>query len=94
MKTPSIAAIAGLALTAGVATTLTATPAVAKKPAVEKCFGVAKAGKNACAAGPGTSCAGSSTSDYQGNAWKLVKKGTCTSIETPKGKGSLTAIKR
>jgi len=94
MKTPSITAIAGLALTAGVITTLTATPALAEKPAMEKCYGVAKAGKNDCAAGPGTSCSGTSTSDYQGNAWKLVKKGTCTSIETPKGKGSLTAIKR
>lgn len=94
MKTQSIAAIAGLALTAGVATAITATPAVAQKAAMEKCYGVAKAGKNDCAAGPGTSCAGTSTRDYQGNAWKLVKKGSCTNIETPKGNGSLTAIKR
>jgi uncharacterized membrane protein len=94
MKTQSIAAIAGLALTAAVATTLTSAPAAAQKVSMEKCYGVAKAGKNDCAAGPGTSCAGTSTTDYQGNAWKLVKKGTCTSIETPKGKGSLTAINR
>ncbi|MEP5938021.1 MAG: DUF2282 domain-containing protein [Erythrobacter sp.] len=94
MKTQSIAAIAGLALTAAVSATITAAPAAAQKPAMEKCYGVAKAGKNDCAAGPGTSCAGTSTSDYQGNAWKLVKKGTCTTISTPKGKGSLSAIKR
>ena len=58
----------------------------------EKCFGVALAGQNDCAAGEGTTCAGSSKVDYQGNAWKLVPAGTCTSIETPKGKGSLTPI--
>jgi uncharacterized membrane protein len=63
------------------------------KPAMEKCYGVALAGKNDCAAGPGTSCAGTSKVDYQGNAWKNVPAGTCTSIETPKGKGSLTPIK-
>lgn len=64
----------------------------ADKPEQEKCFGVSKAGKNDCAAGPGTSCAGTSKADYQGNAWKFVPKGTCTSIKTPKGNGSLTAI--
>lgn len=56
----------------------------------EKCFGVSLAGANDCAAGPGTSCAASSKVDYQGNAWVLVDKGTCTQIETPKGFGSLT----
>lgn len=60
------------------------------KPAMEKCFGVALAGKNDCKAGAGTSCAGTSKANYQGNAWKLVKAGTCTSIKTPKGNGSLT----
>ena len=60
------------------------------KAAMEKCYGVAKAGKNDCAAGAGTSCAGTSSSDYQGNAWKLVKAGTCLTIKTPKGLGSLT----
>ena len=57
--------------------------------AMEKCYGVALAGQNDCAAGPGTSCAGTSKVDYQGNAWKLVPEGTCTSIETPEGHGSL-----
>lgn len=64
----------------------------ADKPAQEKCYGVSKAGQNDCAAGPGTSCAGTSKTDYQGNAWKLVAKGTCTGIKTPKGNGSLKPI--
>ena len=60
---------------------------------MEKCYGVAMAGKNDCAAGPGTTCAGTSKSDYQGNAWKNVPAGTCTSIKTPSGMGSLMPIK-
>ena len=64
-----------------------------KTGAVEKCYGVSLAGKNDCAAGAGTSCAGTSKADYQGNSWKYVAKGTCTSIKTPKGTGSLEAIK-
>jgi uncharacterized membrane protein len=65
----------------------------ADKPASgsEKCFGIALAGKNDCKAGPGTSCAGTSRVNYQGDAFKLVKAGTCASIKTPKGQGSLTA---
>ncbi|SFW75764.1 BufA1 family periplasmic bufferin-type metallophore [Luteibacter sp. UNCMF366Tsu5.1] len=59
----------------------------AKKP-MEKCYGVAKAGQNDCAAGPGTSCAATAKKDYQGNAWVLVEKGTCTRIKTPKGHGT------
>ena len=95
MNAKSISALAGLALTASVAAGLASAPAAAQKSeAKEKCYGVAKAGKNDCAAGPGTSCAGTSTTDYQGNAWKYVAKGTCEKMETPKGKGSLTPIKR
>jgi len=59
----------------------------------EKCYGVSLAGKNDCAAGPGTTCAGTSKADYQGNAWKYVAKGTCTTIKTPKGMGSLKEIR-
>jgi uncharacterized membrane protein len=62
---------------------------------MEKCYGVAKAAENDCAAGKGTSCAGTSTVNYQGNAWKLVPKGTCTTMELPDGrKGSLEALDR
>lgn len=58
----------------------------------EKCYGVSKAGENDCAAGPGTSCAGTSVVDYQGNAWTYVDAGTCLTIETPNGTGSLEEI--
>lgn len=58
----------------------------------EKCFGVALAGQNDCYAGPGTTCAGTASRNYAGNAFKLVPAGTCTSIKTPFGHGSLTKI--
>lgn len=61
----------------------------------EKCFGVALAGQNDCAAGPGTTCAGTSKVDYQGNSWKAVEKGTCLTMELPGGRmGSLEALER
>lgn len=82
---------AALAIAFATSATLAAhTASAADAPKTEKCFGVAKAGKNDCKAGAGTSCAGTSKTDYQGNAWKLVKAGTCTTIKTPKGTGSLT----
>lgn len=88
MKTTTgIAAAAAASLAA--AALLAAVPASAAGEgagAKEKCYGVALKGKNDCAAGPGTSCAGTSTVDYQGNAWKLVAKGSCV-----KQGGSLTA---
>lgn len=70
---------------------------VASVPAVaadkEKCFGVAMAGQNDCAAGAGTSCAGTSKVDYQGNSWKYVDKGACLTMDLPNGrKGSLKAL--
>ena len=55
----------------------------------ERCYGISLAGKNDCAAGPGTSCAGTSKTDYQANAWKYVPKGTCTTMKTPMGMGTL-----
>lgn len=77
--TSTFAAFGAAAAMLSAATLLTATPAAAAG-AKEKCFGVALAGKNDCAAGPGTSCAGTSTVDYQGNAWKYVEKGTCAKM--------------
>lgn len=74
-KTTTIA----LAVATAVAGLTTAAHAGGK----EKCYGVALAGENGCAAGPGTTCAGTSTVDYQGNAWSLVDEGTCASIELP-----------
>jgi len=82
------------ALAAGAALAQEAKPMQDKMPAaMEKCYGVSMAGKNDCKAGAGTTCAGTSKVDYQGNAWKNVPAGTCTTIKTPKGTGSLTEIK-
>ena len=64
--------------------------------AKEKCFGVAAKGKNDCAAGPGTSCAGTSAKDFQGNSWKYVSKGMCAktpSPSSPTGFGQLAMFK-
>jgi uncharacterized membrane protein len=89
-------AVAG-AVAAALAASLSA-PAHAQ--AKEKCFGVSLAGQNDCAAGPGTTCAGSSVVDYQGNAWTLVDAGTCADIELPtmadgsERTGSLEALDR
>ena len=63
------------------ATTIALSPAAsAQDAAPEKCYGIAKAGKNDCAAGPGTSCAGTSTMDNQKNAWMYVIAGSCEKI--------------
>ncbi|WP_454726803.1 MULTISPECIES: BufA1 family periplasmic bufferin-type metallophore [Cupriavidus] len=67
--------------------------ALVKSGKVEPCFGTALKGQNDCYAGAGTTCAGTSTADYQGNAFKLVPKGTCTTISTPQGPGQLSPKK-
>lgn len=72
-----------LALAAAVAASVGAQATTASAAAKEKCYGVSLAGKNDCAAGAGTTCAGSSTVDYQGNAWTLVDKCSCMTIELP-----------
>lgn len=90
-STLSKAAIA----TAVTAAALLAAQGVQAKGSMEKCYGVALAGENDCAAGPGTSCEGTSTVDYQGNAWSLVPAGTCESIEVDGGRsGSLDPLER
>ncbi|MGD9862405.1 MAG: DUF2282 domain-containing protein [Pseudodonghicola sp.] len=89
-------AIAG-ALAAALSATVT-TPAHAQSK--EKCYGISMAGQNDCAAGPGTTCAGTSTMDYQGNSWKLVDAGTCVDMKLPAmadgtpRMGSLEPLKR
>ncbi|RYF32595.1 MAG: DUF2282 domain-containing protein [Comamonadaceae bacterium] len=96
MNTRSLAitAITLSALAAGAAMAQDTKPMAADSMAkMEKCYGVSMAGKNDCAAGPGTTCAGTSKVDYQANAWKNVPAGTCTTITTPKGMGSLTPMK-
>jgi uncharacterized membrane protein len=67
------------------------TMAQVKTGKFEQCFGVALKGQNDCKAGAGTTCAGTSHVDYQGDAFKLVPTGTCVTMDTPNGKGSLTA---
>ena len=60
----------------------------------DKCYGIALAGENDCAAGAGTSCEGTSTVDFQGNAWTHSPKGSCELIVTPEGPGSRSALDR
>ena len=94
-KSPVLTATT-LALALGAALLTSTAPAVADGATGEKCFGVALKGKNDCAAGPGTTCAGTSRVDHQGNAWKLVPMGTClqtASPTSPTGKGQLEAFK-
>jgi uncharacterized membrane protein len=90
----SAAYVAGaVAAALSTATFATTTGAVAQNK--EKCYGVAMAGKNDCAAGPGTTCAGTSKVDYQGNAWSYVDAGTCMDIDLPGDRmGSLEPLDR
>lgn len=83
-----------LAASLAAAVTLLNLPQASAAGEKEKCYGVALKGQNDCAAGPGTTCAGTSKVDYQGNSWKLVPKGSCVAMQTPFGPGSLTPITR
>ena len=88
----SFASQAALVLAMGAALSIAASGVHAKDAKTEKCFGVSLKGQNDCAAGAGTTCAGSSKTDHQGNAWKLVPTGTCdktTSNTSPTGFGQL-----
>jgi len=76
MKTVAVAGV--------VAATLAAHTTTANAQSKEKCYGVAMAGQNDCAAGAGTTCAGTASVDYQGNSWKLVDAGSCAGIDLPK----------
>ena len=86
-----------LAAALGSALAMSAAPAQAGEPGAdkEKCYGVSLAGKNDCAAGPGTTCAGTAKSDHQANAWKYVPAGTCVKTESktsPTGYGQPVAF--
>jgi uncharacterized membrane protein len=89
-----------LVIAGALAAALSGVAGMASAQENEKCFGVALAGQNDCAAGEGTTCAGTSKVDYQGNAWKYVPAGTCVSMELPAGedgmmrKGSLEELDR
>ena len=86
--------ITSLAIAAALTSALAIASTTAQAAEKEKCFGVSLKGQNDCAAGAGTTCAATSKVDYQGNAWKLVDKGSCVTTQTPFGPGSLAAIKR
>jgi len=89
--------VAVLALALGAALSIAATPASAQNMTdKDKCYGVALKGKNDCKAGAGTTCAGTSRIDHQGNAWAFVPAGTCVqtpSPTSPTGFGQLTEFK-
>ncbi|WP_018699351.1 DUF2282 domain-containing protein [Amorphus coralli] len=93
MTTAKSFTAAGLA--GAVATAIAAATSPAAAADQVKCYGVSLAGENDCAAGPGTTCAATSTVDYQGNAWTLVPKGTCTTMDLPGDRhGSLEPLDR
>jgi uncharacterized membrane protein len=69
-----------------------AAPAAAAE--MEKCYGVALTGQNDCSATATHSCAGHQTVDYDGTSFKLVPTGTCVTMQTPLGPGSLTPVQR
>ncbi len=69
LATAAVAAIAGFSLSAQ-----------AEDAAKEKCYGVSKAGKNDCASAGHSSCAGSSKTDADPNAWISVPKGLCEKL--------------
>lgn len=86
----------GLALAMSAALTIAATPIAAQAADTDKCFGVSLKGKNDCKAGAGTTCAGTSKVDHQGNAWSMVPKGTCEktmSKTSPTGFGQMKEFK-
>jgi uncharacterized membrane protein len=90
-----VSTVTSLALASALTAALVAVAQpVAAQSSKEKCYGVALRGQNDCAAGAGTTCAGTSKVDYQGNAWSLVPKGTCITTATPFGPGSLSPINR
>src|SRR5271169_7267553 len=100
VKTVSSALLASAVATA-IASVATAAPLTkaegdaATAAGKVKCYGVALKGQNDCAAGPGTTCQGTSTLDFQGNAWKFVQRASCTTLDIPGGRhGSLQALDR
>ncbi|MEM8580166.1 MAG: DUF2282 domain-containing protein [Pseudomonadota bacterium] len=87
--------VTAFALAGAVAAAISGHATTAEAQAQEKCFGISLAGENDCAAGPGTTCAGTSTVDYQGNAWTFVPAGSCESMELPGDRmGSLSELER
>ena len=87
-----------LSLTAALSTALASVAVAGPLPAekmvgMEKCYGIALKGQNDCAAGAGTTCAGTSTKDYDAAAWKAVPAGTCTTMNVEGHMGMLEPMK-
>jgi uncharacterized membrane protein len=97
MTTSTTLTVAG-AMAAALGLAANAASAQPKPPpssSQEKCYGISLRGQNDCAAGAGTTCAGTSKVDYQGNAWRVVPKGTCTKVSVPGDRvGSLQPLTR
>ena len=71
-------ALIAAALATVCAASASAAPAASTGGDKEKCYGIAKAGQNDCAAANGShSCAGQSKTDNGAGDWKFVAKGTC-----------------
>ncbi len=81
-----------LALAGSIASVVAMLAVPSSAQETEQCYGVALKGQNDCKAGA-HDCKGMSTVDYDGESFKLVPKGTCTTMKTPKGTGSLEPIK-
>lgn len=101
LRTSVTTALLAGAVTSAIATFASAAPLTkaeadaAMAAHKQQCYGVALKGQNDCAAGPGTTCQGTSVKDFQGNAWKFVQGGTCASLELPGGRhGSLMPLDR
>ncbi|EJJ29064.1 BufA1 family periplasmic bufferin-type metallophore [Rhizobium sp. CF142] len=101
LKTSISTALLAGAITSALATMASAAPLTKAEAAAataahkEKCYGVALKGQNDCAAGPGTTCQGTSVKDFQGNSWKFVQGGTCASLDIPGGRhGALKPLTR
>lgn len=101
LKTSISTALLAGAISSALATMASAAPLTKAEAAAataahkEKCYGVALKGQNDCAAGPGTTCQGTSVKDFQGNSWKFVQGGTCASLEIPGGRhGALKPLTR
>ena len=101
LRTSVTTALLAGAVTSAIATFASAAPLTKAEASAamaahkEQCYGVALKGQNDCAAGPGTTCQGTSVKDFQGNAWKFVQGGTCASLELPGGRhGSLMPLDR
>ena len=95
MKNPTASSATVLSLALGAALSLAPALSAAQSADKEKCYGVALKGKNDCAAGAGTTCAGTSKTDYQANAWSYVPKGSCekmVSKTSPTGFGQIKAF--